>query len=54
MYAIMRKNNAPPIIVFQYTWKFANMVLTGYDMLYQGEITECKLILHRLNTINHT
>jgi hypothetical protein len=49
MYAIMRKSNSPPVLICQFTWKFANMVLTGYDMLYQGDKPECELILHSLN-----
>lgn len=45
----MRKSNSPPVLICQFTWKFANMVLTGYDMIYQGDKADCELILHSLN-----
>jgi hypothetical protein len=50
MYAIMRKDNSPPVLIYQYTLRFTDMIFTGFDMLYQGELNQCMLILHNLNS----
>ena len=42
IYGILKKKqNSPPFMISQYTYRFAKYVLNGYIMMYQGEEQEC-------------